>query len=67
MAVKSEIDITIGEDGVVTLNVKGAKGKSCLDLTRFLEEELGVVTQRTHTSEYYQEEVSEKRTIKVGE
>lgn len=65
MAVKNEIDITINEDGSVGITVKGAKGKSCMDLTKWLEDELGVVSQRTHTSEYYQEEV--KQTVKVGE
>ena len=67
MAAKNEIDITINEDGSVELSVNGAKGKDCLDLTKFLEDELGIVTQRTNTSEYYQEAVTHKETIKVGE
>jgi hypothetical protein len=67
MASKNELDITINEDGSVDISVNGAKGKDCLDLTKFLEDELGVVSQRTHTSEYYQEEVTQEETIKVGE
>ena len=56
MATKKDIIITIGPDGNVNLKVEGVAGKDCLDLTKFLEEELGEVTERVHTSEYYQEE-----------
>lgn len=64
MAVKNEIDITINEDGTVNLSVKGVEGKSCLDITKFLEEELGVVTERQHTSEYYEVE-DVKKELKI--
>lgn len=59
MAKKRDILITIGPDGDVQLEVEGAAGKECLDLTRFLEEELGDVTDRQFTSAYYQEEEEE--------
>jgi hypothetical protein len=36
-----EIDIYIEKDGQVKLEVRGAKGTSCLDLTRDLELALG--------------------------
>lgn len=66
MAVKREMTVTIGEDGNVEISVNGAKGKSCLEFTKWLEEELGIVRNRTHTSEYYQTEVTEKEIVKVG-
>lgn len=66
MAVKQEMTVSIGADGTVEIAVNGVKGKKCMDFTKWLEEELGIVTQRTHTSEYYQSEVKENETIKVG-
>ena len=53
MAKKRDIIITIGPDGNVQLTVEGVAGPDCIDFTKFLEEELGDVTERTHTGEYY--------------
>lgn len=64
MATKRDIIITIGEDGAVDIKVDGVPGKDCLDFTKFLEEELGEVTHREFTSEYYQ--VEEEAHIEVG-
>lgn len=64
MATKRDIIITIGEDGAVDIKVEGAAGKDCLDFTKFLEEELGEVTSREYTSEYYQ--LEEEAHIEVG-
>ena len=36
-----EIDVFIDEDGKVLIEVRGVKGKVCLELTRDLEEALG--------------------------
>jgi hypothetical protein len=36
-----EIDVFIGPDGQVRLEVRGVKGMGCLDLTRELEAALG--------------------------
>jgi len=61
VAQKRDILITIGPDGDVQISVEGVAGKGCVDFTKFLEDELGDVTERTHTSEYYcdEEEVTE--------
>ena len=56
MVTKKDLVITIGPDGEVTLEVQGAAGPECLDLTKFLEDELGEVTDRQLSSAYYQEE-----------
>ncbi len=66
MARKRDIVITIGPDGDVQIKVEGVPGGDCLDFTKFLEEELGDVTQREFTSEYYQEEEQAEETVKVG-
>jgi hypothetical protein len=65
MAIKRDIIITIGSDGGVNIAVEGVPGADCLDFTKFLEDELGEVTERVHTTEYYQEE-EEVVKIKVG-
>jgi hypothetical protein len=64
MAKKRDIIITIGPDGNVQIKVEGMAGTDCVDFTKFLEEELGDVTERQFTSEYYQEE--EEQVIEVG-
>lgn len=66
MAVRHEIDIEITPDGEVRLQVRGATGEQCLELTRALEEELGVVVDRQKTSEFYQQPVETGTTVKVG-
>ena len=67
MAVRQEIDIQIMPDGEVKLVVRGAPGEACLDLTKKLEEELGVVIERQKTSEFYQSEVDVADVVKIGE
>lgn len=56
MAVREEIEITVAPDGEVSVRVKGVKGSRCLDLTRWLEDELGTVRSRERSSEFYQED-----------
>ena len=53
---KKEIEIIIDKSGEVKLTVKGAKGKSCLDLSKFLEDGLGEVRERKHTPDFYEKE-----------
>ncbi|MCB9527630.1 MAG: DUF2997 domain-containing protein [Myxococcales bacterium] len=67
MAVRHEIDIQITPSGEVKLQVKGVAGAECLELTRRLEEELGLVVEREKTSEYFQAEAETERTVKIGE
>lgn len=53
---REEIEVTIGPDGQVSIQVRGVQGKGCLDLTRPLEAALGgVVESRTATAEQYVE------------
>ena len=66
MAKKRDIVITIGPDGEVEITVEGVAGKDCMDFTKFLEDELGEVTKREFTSEYYQTEESAEEVIKIG-
>jgi len=54
MAVKTELSFNIGTDGTIKLEVSGVKGKKCLDLTKELEKELGLVVDVQKTGEYYE-------------
>jgi len=67
MAKKRDIIITIGPDGNVQLSVEGVSGPDCIDFTKFLEEELGDVTERTHTGEYFCESEEELETVTNSE
>jgi hypothetical protein len=52
---KQDIEITISPTGEVSFTVKGVKGSSCVDETKFLEEAMGGVIDRERTAEYYEE------------
>ncbi len=67
MAVKTELEFHIGPDGTVKLEVKGVKGAKCLDITKELEKELGMVLEREKTGEYYENEVVEEVEIKTND
>ena len=53
------IKFSIKQDGTVTEEVIGAVGNECENLTRNIEEKLGVVQRVEHKPEYYQQ----KQTI----
>ncbi len=63
-----EMEITIDKDGRITVKVHGAQGTSCLSLTRELENAVGVVEEREHTAEFYEQaaESRESRRISSG-
>jgi hypothetical protein len=55
---KQDIDIVISPKGEVSFEVKGVKGGSCLDETKFLEQALGGTTailDQQKTSEFYEQ------------
>lgn len=54
MSKKDELEISITSDGNVSISVIGAKGKKCLDLTKDLEEALGIVSQRDTKPQFYE-------------
>ncbi len=51
-----ELEITISKTGEVTVHVKGAKGKACLEYAKWLAETVGQVKQQQMTSEFYEPE-----------
>ena len=53
---KQDIEIVIGKDGKVSFTIKGVKGASCLDETKFLEQALGGgVLEQEKTAEFYEQ------------
>ena len=49
-----KINISIGKDGAVDLQLAGFEGGKCLDVTKALESLLGnEIVERNMTSEYY--------------
>ena len=51
---KRTIEITIATDGQIAIEAVSFKGADCEAATKFLEEALGVVGQKTKKPEYYQ-------------
>jgi hypothetical protein len=49
-----ELEITIDRNGNATVKVTGIKGAGCEALTRKIEGRTGIVTERVHTGEYYE-------------
>jgi hypothetical protein len=55
MSVNSKtIEIIIGVGGEIQIDAVGFKGPECEKATRFLEDALGVVGQKTKKPEYHQ-------------
>jgi len=57
---QTTVTFVIAQDGTVTERVAGVKGNVCEDITRVLEDRLGDVLHREHTSDYYQTAVVEE-------
>jgi hypothetical protein len=53
MTEKEELEIHIGADGEVTIEVIGGAGNSCLRLTKELEQALGTVADRQILTDFY--------------
>jgi|LakMenE18May11ns_1017448.scaffolds.fasta_scaffold9949055_4 hypothetical protein len=57
-----QIEVTVSVDGDVQVAVKGVCGTGCADLTKSLEQDLGLVVSDKPTPEMFQQEKI-KRTI----
>jgi len=65
---KQEIEISISPTGEVSFTVKGIKGASCIDETKFLEQALGGEVQvREPTQEYYEQGEGEGSRQYIGD
>ena len=57
------IKFSIKQDGTVTEEVMGVVGNSCENLTKRIEERLGIVQSVEHKSEYYQQKVTTEEDV----
>jgi len=64
VADKTELEVTIGADGVVRIVTHGLKGQACLAETKDLEEALGKVKTREKTREFYLGETRARTGVK---
>lgn len=61
-----ELEVFIGQDGKVSYEVKGVKGKKCLDITKGIELDLGgEIISREEKSEMYEQETQEQTRQKI--
>ena len=49
-----ELEIEIGKDGKVRVKTAGAKGKSCLEYIRLVQQIVGKTMNQELTAEYYE-------------
>lgn len=65
---KQDLEIRISPTGEVSFTIKGVKGASCLQETKFLEDALGgVVIERERTTEFYEQSNAGHVYASVGE
>jgi hypothetical protein len=57
------IKFSIKQDGTVTEEVMGVVGNSCENLTKRIEERLGIVQSVEHKPEYYQQKVTTEEDV----
>ena len=59
------IKFIIKQDGTVTEEVIGAVGNECENLTRNIEEKLGVVQRVEHKPEYYEQKQTTEENVSL--
>jgi Protein of unknown function (DUF2997) len=59
------IEAVIDLEGQVKIDVQGAVGKECEELTEELEQALGTVTTRQRTREFYQQAQTQQQQAKA--
>jgi hypothetical protein len=52
---QQKVKFTIRQDGTITEEVMGVIGNECENLTKRIEERLGVVERVEHKAEYYEQ------------
>ena len=59
------IKFTIRQDGTVTEEVMGVVGTDCENLTKRVEERLGVVEKVNHKPEYYEQKQTTREDVSL--
>ena len=55
-----EIEVSISKTGEVRVHIKGAKGKVCMEYSKWLAGLVGNVKEQKLTSEYYEPEIKSR-------
>ena len=63
MAQQETIKFTIRQDGTVTEEVMGVVGNDCQNLTKRIEERLGVVERVEYKPEYYEQKQTTEEDV----
>ena len=58
---KKQVVITVSEDGSVSADAKGFKGKSCLEGTKFLDKLFNILSRKSKGDMYKKEVVKNVR------
>ena len=61
--VQQTIKFTVKQDGTVTEEVIGVVGNDCENLTKRIEERLGVVEKVEYKSEYYEQKQTTEENV----
>ena len=61
MPTHKRIDITIGEEGEVTIEAMGFSGPECQKATEAIEHALGPVTSRVRTHDYFKQPQTQRQ------
>ena len=60
-----EIIIEISDDGEISIETKGFKGKTCIEEAKFLKDVLGTELSRKLTPAYYEQEHNTKKHLQL--
>ena len=63
--VQQTIKFNIRQDGTVTEEVMGVVGNDCENLTKRIEERLGVVERVEHKPEYYEQKQTTEENVSL--
>lgn len=61
-----KIKVTIAKDGTISYEVSGVKGKSCKDVTKFIDLLSDKTLETKNTGEYYQQGEPNQLHNKLG-
>ncbi|MEO0136359.1 MAG: DUF2997 domain-containing protein [candidate division WOR-3 bacterium] len=54
---KTELEIIIDENGEVHLDIKGVKGKKCVEIAEIVKGIIGEMKSKNHKPEFYEADV----------
>jgi Protein of unknown function (DUF2997) len=63
---KQEIEFVIRPDGTVEERVLGVAGPECEEITSGIEQALGIIAHREHSSGYFSQGQTSEETLSAG-